>query len=74
MHVLHIYAHCHGGGARVTCLDFGYGRAAGVPRPHPIHITKLSEKYDPHPYTYYSEIGTYSYIIFHILHIHILFE
>ena len=22
----------------LTCLDFGYGRAAGVPEPHPIHI------------------------------------
>ena len=25
----------HGG---VTCHDFGYGCAAGVPEPHPIHI------------------------------------
>ena len=21
-----------------TCLDFGYGRSAGIPGPHPIHI------------------------------------
>ena len=36
-----IYMYMHtvtGEGAGVTCLDFGYGRAAGVPRPHPIHI------------------------------------
>ena len=38
VNILHIYAHCHGGGAGVICLDFGYGCAAGVPRPNPIHI------------------------------------
>ena len=32
---------CHGGGRGLTCHDFGYRRAAGVPGSHPIH--KLGE-------------------------------
>ena len=37
-----------GGGGGVTCHDFGYGRAAGVPRPPPfIHILVEVEQVFP---------------------------
>ena len=55
--------HTFTGGGGVTCLDLGNGRTAGVPRPHPIHIL-VYVKNMTYPYTYYSENGTYSYIIF----------
>ena len=35
--VVHIISHGRRGGG-VTCYDFGYGRAAGVSGPYPIHI------------------------------------
>ena len=38
------------GGGGVTCHDFGYGRAAGVPGPHPIHILGEVKK-QTHSYT-----------------------
>ena len=40
------------GRGMLTCHDFGYGRAAGVPKPHPIHILVLGEvKNMTHSYT-----------------------
>ena len=60
-------------GEGVTFFDVGFGRAARVPRPQLIHILGLVKNM-AHSYTYYSEIGNYSYTIFHILPIDILFE
>ena len=69
----------HGG---VTCHDFGYGCAAGVHEPHPIHIPgqvkNMTHSYTshienwPHSYTIF-ENWPHSYTIFQILPIHILF-
>ena len=47
----------------VTCLDFWYGRAAGVPGPHPIHILSLVKNLT-HSYTYSCKTGTYPYTNF----------
>ena len=70
---------CTGG---VTCHDFGYGCAAGVPEPHPIHIPgqvkNMTHSYTshienwPHSYTIF-ENWPHSYTIFQFLPIHILF-
>ena len=36
--ILGTFEHGDGGEGGVTCHDFGYACAAGVPGPHPIHI------------------------------------
>ena len=59
----------HGG---VICLNFGYGRAAGVPEPHRIHILG-QVKNMTHSYTFHIENWPYSYTIFQIVPILILF-
>ena len=69
----HVWKHCrvcyiwkrapcvvHGG---VTCHDFGYGCAAGVPEPHPIHIPG-QVKNMTHSYTSHIENWPHSYTIF----------
>ena len=43
-----LYVWNWGGG--VTCHIFGYGRAAGVPGPQPIHILGKVNKTDPFIY------------------------
>ena len=60
------------GGGVVTCHDFGYGRAVGVPGPHPIHILGKFKKHT-HSYASHSENCSHSYTLFQILPIHILF-
>ena len=52
--------------------DFGYGRAAGVPGPNPIHILVEVEKHNI-SYTSHSEKCTNSYPFFQISPIRILF-
>ena len=53
----------HASAERSDFDDSGYGRAAGVPRPQPIHILVEVEK-DTHLYTSHSENYTHSYTIF----------
>ena len=59
----HFVSISHGGGGGVTCHDFGYGCAAGVPEPHPIHILG-QVKNMTHSYTSYIENWPHSYTIF----------
>ena len=49
----YLHPRTHGGGG-CTCHDFGYGCAAGVPEPHPIHILG-QVKNMTHPYTSHIE-------------------
>ena len=60
------------GGGGLTCHGFWYGRAAGVPGPHPIHILGEVKK-QTYSYTFHSENCTHSYTNFQILPIHIPF-
>ena len=53
-----------GGGNLPGSHDFGYGRAAGVPRPKPIHILGEVKK-QTHSYTLYCQAK--------IVRIHVLF-
>ena len=52
----------HGGGG-LTCHDFGYGRAAGIPGPRPIQILGEVKK-RTHSYTSHGENCTHSYVFF----------
>ena len=65
-------AHGGRGGGGVTCHDFGYGCAAGVPEPHPIHILG-QVKNITHSYTSHIEIDPIHILFFKIDPIHILF-
>ena len=60
------------GGGRITCHDFGYGHAARVPEPHPIHILGQLKNMT-HSYTSHIENCPHSYPFFQIDPIHILF-
>ena len=56
-------------GGGLTYHDFGYGRATGVPGPHPIHILGEVKKHT-HSYTSHSENN---YCTHNGIHIHVLF-
>ena len=57
----------------VTCHDLGYGHAAGVPEPHPIHILGEVKKHT-HSYTSHSEKSyPFIYFFFQILPIQYTF-
>ena len=68
---IHVCILPRGGGG--TCHGFGYGCAAGVPGPHPIHIHGKVKK-QTHSYTFHNENCTHSYTYFDVkmIPIHIL--